>query len=198
MQRDRNDRSHSAWAWLEEDPTPHQKVHQLNQLSSRQFSAVLRSRSKSLSWIFFPQAPPWFRWRPRTPTTPRTGTAPRWCTASWRASRTSPWTPRPVSDALHASLPRKYSSHRQCPAGLCVPASLLAFFISSVDEKAVVLSVIIKKQHGENISTCFLKSAGLKKTAALFKSHSMTLCSWKLGLWGFSQRSTLQETRSQS
>lgn len=53
MQRDRNDQSHSAWAWLEEDPTPHQKVHQPNQLSSRPFSAVLKSWSKSLSWIFF-------------------------------------------------------------------------------------------------------------------------------------------------
>ena len=54
MQKDRNDRSHSARAWLEEDPTPHQKVHQLSQLSSRQFSAVLKSWSESLSWIFFP------------------------------------------------------------------------------------------------------------------------------------------------
>lgn len=50
MQRDRNDPSQSAW--LKEDPTLHQKVHQLNQLSSRQFSAVLKSWSKSSSWIF--------------------------------------------------------------------------------------------------------------------------------------------------
>lgn len=55
MQRDRNDQSHRAWAWLEEDPTPHQKVHQPKQLSSRQFSAVLKGRSKSYSWIPSPR-----------------------------------------------------------------------------------------------------------------------------------------------
>lgn len=55
MQRDRNDQSHRAWAWLEEDPTPHQKVHQPKQLSSRQFSAVLKGWSKSYSWIPSPR-----------------------------------------------------------------------------------------------------------------------------------------------
>ena len=36
-------------------------------------------------------------WRPRTLTTPPTETVPAWCTASWRASPTSPSTPRPVT-----------------------------------------------------------------------------------------------------
>lgn len=47
-------------------------------------------------FVFPPQAPRWFRWRPRTQTTAPTGTAPRWCTASWRASRTSLWTLKQV------------------------------------------------------------------------------------------------------
>lgn len=49
-----------------------------------------------LVFVSAPQVRRWCRWRRRTPTTPPMATAPDWCTASCRGSRTSLWSRRLV------------------------------------------------------------------------------------------------------